>query len=664
LTTHQHRSRFLLTRQHLGSNSRVKVAGGYAKSSEGDLGLHDPTSFCSRTLLYMNWSRLALLAVLIALPMMACGPSNPCAVPPDTRPLAPLNRTSSNTGNLPLILRDTSSEAVFRRSELSNPMRGAFNWLGRVPPGSSELNDPNLETVFSEDIHSGPVADGGTPDVYHRFPWRWFFKNGSGPDAAQYDFSLLDQYLDRMAPANSGRKLHLGFMPLAGRVGDVDTKPFWRGNAGMPDYIRDHLMQQNPPRGVYFAESNSTNPLSYRRNADASWWRRDVAGHFPDWFFWPDWNDDWYNTQIEAFMKALAEHKTSLGVPLRDDPRLGGLEVRFYGRWGEWHVWGLDYPTLNKALGLTGSNALRAAPDEPQNPSNARRRILEAHAKNFPNTRLALLTGPQNNVKTFRWALEQYPNAGWRRDSFMTDLFEHPFEQFMDVVRANGGFDLNDPVVGNRWMTAPIWAERGSGCGGPQQSPQLAPGQVERFHISLLANQMGDEDRFIWDRLSKKDQQFWFEAVLRSGFRLQLAQVSIPPSVARGGQLEVGLTWENVGVAPVYEAFDVMLELRRNGKPVWSGRSGLDLRKLLPAGSVVPDFHKAQNLIISPHASKDSFSVPSTLERGAYEVWIKAIDPNSNGTELQRRYARLPLRFAHQGRSSDGAYPIGKLEVK
>jgi hypothetical protein len=611
----------------------------------------------------MNWSRLSLLATLIALPMMACGPSNPCAVQSDSRALAPLNRSSSSGSELPVILRDASNEAVFRRSELSNPMRGAFNWLGRVPPGSSELNDPNNETVFSEDDHSGPVAEGGTPDVYYRFPWRWFFK-ASSQDVAQYDFSLLDHYLDRMAPAASGRKMHLGFMALAGRVGDVADQAYWRGNAAMPDYIREHLMRQNPPRGVYFTETNSTNASSYRRNADPSWWRRDFSGQFPEWYFWPDWNDPWFLTQIELFLKALAEHKTSLGVPLRDDPRLGGLEVRFYGRWGEWHVSGIDYDTVNQVLGLNSTNGFGLAPDEPENPGNARRRILEAHASSFPNTRLALLTGNQDNPKTLRWALEQYPNAGWRRDSFMSHLFEQPLEQFMEVVRSNGGFDLNDPLLGNRWMTAPVWAERGGGCEGPQQNPQLAPGQVERLHVSLLANDLGAEDRFAWKSLSKEDQQSWLEAVLRSGFRLNLNQVNIPASSNRGGRLEVALTWDNIGVAPVYEPVDVMLELRRNGKTAWSGRSNLDLRKLLPAGSAVPNFLKNQNLIVSPFISKDVFTLPKNLELGEYGVWLKAIDPNSKGTDLERRYARQPLRLAHPDRSNDGAYPIGKLEVQ
>ncbi len=618
----------------------------------------------------MNWSRLSLLAVLVLLPMIACGPSNPCAVPPDTRPLTPLNRSTDPSGSelasnglsstLPLILRDASSEAVFKRSELSNPMRGAFNWLGRVPPGSSELNDPENETVFSVDDHSGPVAEGGTPDVYYRFPWRWFYKNGSGQNAAQFDFSLLDHYLDRMAPENSGRKMHLGFMALAGRVGDVANEPHWRGNASMPDYIRERLMRQSPPRGVYFTETNSTNALSYRLKADPSWWRRDFSGQFPAWYFWPDWNDPWFVGQIEAFMKALAEHKTSLGVPLRDDPRLGGLEVRFYGRWGEWHLSGIDYGTVNRALGLN----LDKAPDDPEDPDNARRRILEAHAQNFPKTRLALLTGNQDNPRTLSWALEQYPNAGWRRDSFMSHLFEQPLEQFMEIVRSNGGFDLNDPVVRSRWMTAPIWAERGGGCEGPQQNPQLAPGQVERLHVSLLANDLGADDRFAWMSLSKADQQSWLEAVLRSGFRLQLAQVSIPVSIKRNDKLEVALTWDNVGIAPVYEAVEVTLELRRNDKTAWVGRSNLDLRKLLPASSVVPNFLKSQNLIVSPHTVKDVFTLPNTLEPAEYEVWVKAIDPNSNGTDLQRRYARQPLRLAHPDRSNDGAYPIGTLEVK
>jgi hypothetical protein len=628
----------------------------------------------------MKWSRLALLALLIALPVMACGPSNPCAVPSDTRPLKPLNRSttpstttsSANSGagpskNLPVILRDASSETIFRRSELSNPLRGAFNWLGRMPPGSSELNDPENDTVFSPDDHSGPIADGGTPDVYYRFPWRWFYKNNSGQDVAQFDFSLLDHYLDRAAPANTGRKVHLGFMALGGRVGDVANLPHWRGNASMPDYIREHLMRQNPPRGVYFTEQNSTNSLSYRRNTDPIWWQKDFAGQFPEWYFWPDWNDPWFIAQIELFMRALGDHKTSLDVPLREDPRLAGLEVRFYGRWGEWHLAGIDYDIANQALGLNGRNAqgglLGMAPDEPGNPGNARRRIIEAHAKNFPNTRLTLLTGNQDNPKTLRWAFEQYPNAGWRRDSFMSHLFEQPLEQFMDVTRSNGGFDLNDPVIGNRWMTAPVWAERGGGCEGPQQNPQLAPGQVERLHVSLLANDLGAEDRFAWKSLSKEDQQSWLEAVLRSGFRLQISQTNIPSSIRRGEQFEVALTWDNIGVAPVYEPVNVMLELRRNGKTAWSGRSGLDLRKLLPSDSLVPGFLNNQNLIVSPYTAKDLFTLPNALEPGSYEVWLKASDINS-GDDLQRRYARQPLRLAHAGRSNDGAYPIGKLELK
>ena len=107
-----------------------------------------------------------------------------------------------------------------------------------------------------------------------------------------------------------------------------------------------------------------------------------------------------------------------------------------------------------------------------------------------------------------------------------------------------------------------------------------------------------------------------------------------------------------------------MLELRLNGKTVWSSRSGLDLRKLLPTDSNVAAFLKNQNLIVSPYNTKDSFVLPNTLEPGNYKLWLKAIDPASGGNDLQRRYARQPLRLAHPGRSNDGAYPLGKLEVK
>jgi Domain of unknown function (DUF4832) len=138
----------------------------------------------------------------------------------------------------------------------------------------------------------------------------------------------------------------------------------------------------------------------------------------------------------------------------------------------------------------------------------------------------------------------------------------------------------------------------------------------------------------------------------------------LPAGVERGGTLAAALTWDNAGVAPLYERFDVTLELRRGDRTVWSGRSGLDLRMLLPAGTRVPEALKDRGLVVAPYTATEAFNLPASLGPGEYAVWVKVTDPASRGTELQRRFARLPLRLAHPGRSGDGAYPIGQLEIR
>ena len=582
---------------------------------------------------------VAILSMFM-LTFTACNRPGACLETP-TEPARTLVKLNRSGAPLPVLEMDASSESAFRASELPNPTRGLYTWLGQTPQTGPK---PGLSPTYSSSANVAPFA-APSPDDYRRIPWRWFYKqDGKGFATNELDFSSLDYLLDQAVPPGSGRKLHFGVMPVNGKLGDTANEPWWRGNSATPDFLREALMAQNPPQGFYAGDLEPDKPENYSTKPN------------PDWTFWPDWNSETYIREVERFVRALSEHRTSLGVPLRDDPRLGSLEVRLYGAWGEWHTAPVDYGTVNRALGLN----LREGENDPDKPEGVRRKIIEAYANAFPKKRLILLTGAQDNVKMLRWAFSSFPNVGWRRDSFLTKLFE----THTDGNARNGGFDFRDALIRDRWMTAPVWVERGA-CGPTHTS--LGVRQVEDFHISGIGNQIGDRAEDAWSKQGATRQREWRETALRAGFRLIVSKLEVPTTAKLASSMNINLTWENVGVAPLYEPFQVQFELRQPGSStaIWRTTSSFDLRTLLPANTDIPDELKSK-LVTSPFVARDTLNLPSTLKAGPYELWLKAVDASEINPRVPNaeRYRRKPLWLAHPGRSSDGAYRLGQITLE
>jgi hypothetical protein len=85
----------------------------------------------------------------------------------------------------------------------------------------------------------------------------------------------------------------------------------------------------------------------------------------------------------------------------------------------------------------------------------------------------------------------------------------------------------------------------------------------------------------------------------------------------------------------------VRYELRSGERVVWSAASAFDLRRLLPTAG-------------KPVKASDSFTLPATLPAGSYTLAVHVIDPS--GTVA-------PMRLADEGRTADGAYAIGTVNV-
>lgn len=428
-------------------------------------------------------------------------------------------------------------------AEIVNPWRGQYEWIVE-----NDLK-PN----------SWPWMDS-----YDRLGW-WQLEDGEG----NYDFTDIERRLD-FAAARKGRHSLAVMTALSYDYGSYiwhhgGSSASFNGGVQVPQYIRNNI----------------------------DGWQRGGA-----WF--PNWNHPYYLERWEALMMAL-------GNAYRDDPRFGYIDIRGYGDFGEWHIYGLE-DTVGT---LSHDNGFR---------------LVDATVDAFRGTdgllkKYCLMLVPVDHA--LRYAVGLDPKVGLRAD----------------CLGSNGG-----PAVGyaepsshparQKWTTAPMVTEW---CGIPPDAISYndqylnAWRDVDLFHISGFSGGNIEAD-------SGQSQYWAYEgSIKRSGYRYELREVNVTDPV-RGQAWNVNSRWGNVNVAPAYDAWAIRYELRSGGvlRATWD--STLDLRSVLP-GEVT-------------HG--DTFAVSSSLPLGTYELAVKVVDPTA--------YLD-PLRLAISGRQGDGRYILGNVTV-
>jgi hypothetical protein len=228
---------------------------------------------------------------------------------------------------------------------------------------------------------------------------------------------------------------------------------------------------------------------------------------------------------------------------------------------------------------------------------------------------------------------------GWRRDnwgtnaSWLADYLEN------NPIVCPGNVPLKTLIM-NKWKVAPITGEpNGSastaGNGGSCPFYDLER-EVRFYHASTIGNGNwgGAESQPCAQDLARA-------AMKASGYRIQLNGGSYTGSVGATRALSVELAWRNVGVAPTYEPWDVMFELRDAGDlAVWSGTSKKVLARYLPD--------------TNDDVVTDSFTLPTSVAAGPYTLKLVVRDPAGY---------RKPLPLAIVGRAPDGSYPLGTVQV-
>jgi hypothetical protein len=125
-------------------------------------------------------------------------------------------------------------------------------------------------------------------------------------------------------------------------------------------------------------------------------------------------------------------------------------------------------------------------------------------------------------------------------------------------------------------------------------------------------------------------------ANLEAGYRLRPDAVTL--ELAHGAtQLHVAMHWLDDGVAPTYLAWRPVLVL--------AGPSNVEVPLAFELRQVLPD---------EPGSDDESPELPQALVPGAYTVSLRVDDVQGISP---------PLQLGLAGRTTDGSYPLGVLQV-
>jgi hypothetical protein len=151
-----------------------------------------------------------------------------------------------------------------------------------------------------------------------------------------------------------------------------------------------------------------------------------------------------------------------------------------------------------------------------------------------------------------------------------------------------------------------------------------------KWHISSF-NAKSSPVPEVWSPLVDK----WLN---RMGYRFVVRQFAYPSHVYRQGQLSFNSLWENIGVAPIYKDYQLAIRLRNAQKTIILP-VGVNIREWLP-GDIVCD---------------DKLFIPYDTPLGKYQLDIAIVAPVS----FEPR-----VKLAIEGKTNDGWYSIGEIEIK
>mgnify|MGYP006285295367 CR=1 FL=1 len=424
----------------------------------------------------------------------------------------------------------------------------------------------------------------GMDHLYMRLSWAYL-----EPVEGQFNWHVIDQYIEKWTAKGLG---------IAFRISSRETSS-------------DRIEQQfATPTWVIDAGAQGD-----------FWLRGEKVGSDGPWE--PIFDDPIYLEKLENFIRAFARRYDG-------KPWLRYVDIGSIGDWGEGHT-------------HSGS---RLSYDYEQ-----RKKHVDLHLKYFEKSQLAItddfvynIQDPDERQKMHQYIIDN--GITYRDDSPLVDYYIGAYpetftvrspEYFADVYLTKPTiFELQHYGTVKRqgnWTAEPgsSVAEHGEGKTGPD----FFHGALELLHASYIGYH-GYAHEWLAD-----NPELTVELLNRCGYWYFLHSVEIPDNVQPGDNLTVKMTWENRGVAPAYNAYDLVVRL--DGPDVFTATLAAKNKNWLPHVSD-KTFDKAYSIILPP-----------TLSPGDYRLQFKLFSPQASRTVF------LPL--SSDIKREQNFYEIGNITV-
>ncbi len=477
----------------------------------------------------------------------------------------------------------------------------------QIPVSSPEIIGPGRGSNDWMNAQMVTIPSNGSPDssvdTYFRFAWIDIQDYNTGAFTWTYFDSKIQWAID------NGKKFGFGVMghyPGAGREtlnGADICYPLTVHNA----------MQAEP----VFKDNIDTSP------------------DYPGYNSWtPNWNAPSFRSSYNAMMNAVIAHlKSTTYKGVLEYNAVGIVDIRTIGSTGEWTVY-----NTNTNPSYMPTNSIATTANEIQ--------FIDDMVSEFPDKQLVICNAAVNGMSTVDGVdpavgyhvfttSNSVGKIGLRRDcTGETDSWIHTWFENNPIVY--NGIVFKTAIM-NMYQTAPWIGEPCSCCTNDANGLQYGdlPRQISFYHMVSFGN--GNSSG-----LSTQTQDSVRQASKNAGYRLIITGGNMTTTLTSGGAFNITLNWQNIGVTPTYENWNVVYELRKSdGTVAWTGNSAFQLKLFLPNSTATP--------------ASDNFTL-SAVPAGTYGMYLIIRDPSG--------YRKKPMPLAITGMNSDGSYLLrGNITV-
>jgi hypothetical protein len=344
--------------------------------------------------------------------------------------------------------------------------------------------------------------------------------------------------------------------------------------------------------------------------------------------FWiPNWNSPNYQAGISNLLNDVATHIAGgsfNGVSYSSV--IYYIDITGFGDFGEWHTsgWTGTEPTGRTAT----AGSLQA--------------IIDASRTAFPNFQLDIPIAcfgnntycPSSVGYYALTASNTYGRIGWRRDNWGNGNEDNT------LVNSTNSYNPGDSVhnfkyiivQSYKWSIVDGEPNNTSGTFGAPYA-DLAR-EVSLYHPTSI----GDGNFPSGQAANSTTQANIIAASRTLGYRLTLDSGSTSTAAVTGGSFQIRMFWNNLGIAPLYEKYNVIYEWR-NGLTVVRRDTSAFKPYLFQTGG--------DSLV------NETFTI-SGVAAGTYGLYIIVKDVNGY---------RTPLTLNITGRQADGSYLIRNITV-